>query len=169
MQLKISSAKRRPFCPGGNQLNHWDRVTHICVTNPSIIGWNSGLSPVRCQAIIWTNVGLLSTGTLGTHCNQILFVTQTFSFDKMYLKMSAEKMSANLSRSRCFAAFCYPYLSNSIQCDPIQFVQHSQHRLAVRKIGKSVAKWLANRIETTHQRLQWTNGEQLGRKYINGW
>ena len=27
MQLKISSAKRRPFCPGRDELTHWDLVT----------------------------------------------------------------------------------------------------------------------------------------------
>ena len=37
-------------------LNHWGRVTHICVSKLTIIG----LSSVRRQVIIWTNVWILS-------------------------------------------------------------------------------------------------------------
>ena len=33
----------------------------------AIFGSDNGLSPVRRQAIIWTNAGLLSIGTLGTN------------------------------------------------------------------------------------------------------
>ena len=38
---------------------HWGRVTHICVGKLTIIGSDNGLSPVRRQAIIWTNAGIL--------------------------------------------------------------------------------------------------------------
>ena len=41
------------------------------------------------QAIIWTNAGILLTGPLWTNFDQILFKIYTFSFKKMYLKMSA--------------------------------------------------------------------------------
>ena len=34
-------------------------ATHICVSNPIIIGSDNGLSPERRQAIIWTNAGVL--------------------------------------------------------------------------------------------------------------
>ena len=34
---------------------HWDRLTHICVGNLTIIGSDNGLSPGRRQAIIWIN------------------------------------------------------------------------------------------------------------------
>ena len=33
-------------------LTHWGRVTHICVSNLTIIGSDNGLSPGRRQAII---------------------------------------------------------------------------------------------------------------------
>ena len=36
-------------------LTHWGRVTHICVSNLTIIGLDNGLSPARRQAIILTN------------------------------------------------------------------------------------------------------------------
>ena len=69
----------------------WGRVTHICVVKPTIIGSDSGLSPGRRQAIIWTNTGILSTGPLGTNFIEILIGIQTFSFKKMHLKMSSAK------------------------------------------------------------------------------
>ena len=37
-----------------------------------IIGSGNGLSPVRCQAIIWSNAGLLSIGLLGTHFSECI-------------------------------------------------------------------------------------------------
>ena len=39
-------------------LTHWGRVTHIYVSNLTIIGSDNGLSPGRRQAIIWTNAGI---------------------------------------------------------------------------------------------------------------
>ena len=63
-------------------------MTHICVCDLTIIVSDNGLSPDWRQAIIWTNVGLLSIGTLGTNFSEILIKIQTFSFKKMQLKMS---------------------------------------------------------------------------------
>ena len=70
-------------------LTHWGRVTYICVNKLTIIGSDNGLSPGRRQAIIWTNAGILFIGPLGTNFSEILI--QTFSFKKMYLKMSSGK------------------------------------------------------------------------------
>ena len=61
-------------------LTHWGPVTHICVSNLTIIGSDNGLSPSRRQAIIWTNAGILFS--------EILFEVLTFSFKNMHLKMS---------------------------------------------------------------------------------
>ena len=55
------------------------------------IGSDNGLSPLRCQTIIWTNAGLLSIGTLGTNFSEILITIYTFSFTKMHLKLSSAK------------------------------------------------------------------------------
>ena len=74
-----------------NEFTHWGRVTHICVSNLTITGSDNGLSPVRCQAIIWTNAGILSIGSLGTNFSEILLRIETFSFTKMHLKMSSAK------------------------------------------------------------------------------
>ena len=72
-------------------LTHWGRVTHICVSELTIIGSDNGLSPGRRQAIIWTNAGILLIRTLGINLNEILSEIHTFSFKKMYLKMSSGK------------------------------------------------------------------------------
>ena len=72
-------------------LTHWGRVTHICVGKSTIIGSDNGLSPDRRQAIIWTNVGILLIRPLGTYFSEILTGIQTFSFNKMHLKMSSAK------------------------------------------------------------------------------
>ena len=72
-------------------LTHWGRVTHICVSNLTIIGSDNGLSPGRRQAIICTNAGILLIGPLGTNLSEILNGIQTFSFKKMQLKMSSAK------------------------------------------------------------------------------
>ena len=50
-------------------LSHWGRVTHVCVRNLICSGPDNGLSPGRCQAIIWTNVGILLIGPIGTKFN----------------------------------------------------------------------------------------------------
>ena len=72
-------------------LTHWGRVMHICVGKLTIIGSDNGLSPGRCQAIIWTNAGILLTEPLGTNFSEILIGIQIFSFKKMCLKMSSAK------------------------------------------------------------------------------
>ena len=66
-------------------------MTHICVDNLTIIGSDNGLSPVRRQAIIWTNAGILLIGPLGTNFCEIVIGIQTFSFKKMRLKVSFAK------------------------------------------------------------------------------
>ena len=62
-----------------SSLTHWGRVTHICVSEPTNIGSDYGLSPGRRQAIIWTNAGILLTGPLGTNFSEIVIEIQTFS------------------------------------------------------------------------------------------
>ena len=55
------------------------------------IGSDNGLSPIRCQAIILTNAGLLSTGPLGTNFIEFLIKIQNFSLTKMHLKILSVK------------------------------------------------------------------------------
>ena len=72
-------------------LTHWGRATHICVSKLTIIGSDNDLPPGRCQAIIWTNAGILLIGTLGTNFSEILSEIHTFSFKKIRLKTSSAK------------------------------------------------------------------------------
>ena len=74
-----------------SELTHWGRVTHICICNLTIIGSDNGLSPGRCQAITWTNVGIVLIGPLGTNFSEMLIEIHTFSFKKIHLKMSSGK------------------------------------------------------------------------------
>ena len=72
-------------------LTHWGRVRYICVIKSTIIGSDNGLVPDRRQAIIWTNVGIVLYGPLGTNFSEILIEIHTFSFKKMHMKMSPGK------------------------------------------------------------------------------
>ena len=72
-------------------LTNWGPVTHICVSKRTVIGSDNGLLPIRRQAIIWTNVGILLIGPSGTIFSENLVEIDTFSFTKMHLKMSFGK------------------------------------------------------------------------------
>ena len=74
-----------------HSLTHCGRVTHICVSKLIIIGSDNGLLPDRCQAIIWTNTGILLIGPLWINFSEILLNILTFSFKKMHLKVSSVK------------------------------------------------------------------------------
>ena len=68
-------------------LTHQGWVMHICVSNPTIIGSDNGLSPGQCQEIIWTKAGILLIEPLGTNFSEISIAIHTFSFKKMRWKM----------------------------------------------------------------------------------
>ena len=88
----MAAVLSRPGCViPRDLLTHWGRVTHICVSNLTIIGSDNGSSPCRRQAIIWTNAGILLIGPLGTNYSEIFIEIHTFSFKKMHLKMSSGK------------------------------------------------------------------------------
>ena len=72
-------------------LTHWGRVTNKCVSKLTIIGSGDGLSPDRCQAIIWTNAGILLIAPVGTNFSELLIKVHTYSFSTMHLNMSSEK------------------------------------------------------------------------------
>ena len=73
------------------QFNSLRSITHICIGNLASHGPDNGLSPGRRQAIIWTDLGILLIGPLGTNFSEILIDIYTFSFTKMHLKMSSAK------------------------------------------------------------------------------
>ena len=68
----------------------------------------NGLSPVRHQAIIKTNVGILLIGPLGTNFSDILIEIHAFSFKKMHLKRSSAKCRPFFSRLQCVKRDLHP-------------------------------------------------------------
>ena len=70
-------------------LTQSDRVMHICVSKLNTVVSDNGLAPGQCQAIIWTNAGILSIGPLGTNISETTIEIYIFSFKKMHLKMSS--------------------------------------------------------------------------------
>ena len=54
---------------------NWGRVTHVCIANLITIGSDNGLSPDRHQAIIWSNVGILSIGPSKINFSEFLIET----------------------------------------------------------------------------------------------
>ena len=78
-------------CNAWVKITHWGRMTHICVSKLTIISSDNGLSPGRHQANIWTNAGILLIGPSGTNLSEIGIKIHTFSFEKMYLKLSPAK------------------------------------------------------------------------------
>ena len=68
----------------------WGPVTHIYVSNLTGIGSDNSLLPGQRHVIIWTDAGLLLIGPSETDFNEILIKNHTFSFKKIYLKMSPD-------------------------------------------------------------------------------
>ena len=101
-----------------NVLTYWGRVTHICVSKLTIIGSDHGLSPGPCQAIIWTNAGILLIRTLGTNFSEILGKFHSFSFKKMRLKISSAKgrlFSLELNELECVNIYATPKFTALIE------------------------------------------------------
>ena len=67
-------------------------VLHICVSELDSIASDNDLSPIRHQASIYTNAGLLSIEPLGTNFSVILIKIQNFSFTTMHLEISSAKL-----------------------------------------------------------------------------
>ena len=109
-------------------LTHWDQVTHICISDLTIIGSDNGLSPSWCQAIIWTNAGLLLIGPLVTNFNLNM---KTF-FEENALENVGSKM----------AAFCLSLNVLNLPCSLHDYIIKSHH------------KWLAKLI-TLHCIFKW--------------
>ena len=88
-------------------LTHWGPVTHIYIGNLIIIDSDNGLLPGRCQAIIWTNAGILLIGPLGTNCSEIWIEILTFSFKKINVFESVVcEIAAILSQPQCVKTEC---------------------------------------------------------------
>ena len=79
-------------------LNHWGRVTRICVSELTIIGPDNGSLPGRSQTITWTNVVLLLIAPLGT----MEFESNIHTFRlKKYIWKRCLPHGSFLSRPQC--------------------------------------------------------------------
>ena len=107
-------------------LNHWSRVTHICVGKLIIIGSDNGLSPDRRQAIIWTNAGFLSIAPLRTYFRENLTKIQQFSLKKLHVKMSSAKW-----RLSCLGL---NVLTVHYQCDPKTIIQNLRRLMKIQTL-----------------------------------
>ena len=75
-----------------------------------------GLSPVRWQAITWTNAGLLIIGPLVTNFNEIWIEIETVSFGKIQLKISSAKMATIWSRPHAVCEHTGFHNSSRMMC-----------------------------------------------------
>ena len=96
-------------------LTHWGRVTHICINKTTIIGSDNGLSPGRCQAIIWTNAGILLIGTLGTNNSEISNQMSFLFIREIAYENVIWKMAAILFRPQCVKAWVLSYKEDRVR------------------------------------------------------
>ena len=68
-------------------LINWGWVMHICVNILNIIGSDNDLLPGQGKAIIWTNIGILLIGPLGTNFSEIVIKVHIISSKEMHLKI----------------------------------------------------------------------------------
>ena len=83
-----------------SHLTHWDRVTHICIGDLTIVGSDNVLSPGERQAIIWTIIGILLIAPLRTNFDGFLIEIHIFWFRQAYLNMSSGNLEAIFSRTQ---------------------------------------------------------------------
>ena len=77
------------------------RPSDVCVSKLTITDSKNGLSPGQCQAIIWTNAGILLIWPLGTNFREILIKIHTFSLKKCIWNCHLRNGSHFVSASMC--------------------------------------------------------------------
>ena len=137
-----------PYGKKKSWLTHWGRVTHICVGKLTIIGSDNGLSPGWCQAIIWTNAGILLIRPLGTNFSEILIGIQTFSFKKMRWKCC---LPNGIYQPQCVNIGCAPTTlpeskSTSHQWGPLAFSLHGK----LNGITQDISLWKLKILKYKH-------------------
>ena len=69
-------------------------------TGSALVQIGSGMLPVPCQAITWTNADVLSIGAMETDRNEIQIEIKKVSFMKIHMKMLSVKWQPFYSRGR---------------------------------------------------------------------
>ena len=80
------------------RLTQWGRVLQICISKLTIISSDNGLLPGWCQAIIWTNAGiLLIRNKLHWNFNQTSYIfIHKNPFENVIWKMAAICLGPNV-------------------------------------------------------------------------
>ena len=86
-EIQVNSYFNKPLNTLEQQLNGKQKKKHAYAAAYLQGKWTPGWR----QAIIWTNAGILLIAPLEINFNEILIEINTFSFKKMYLKMSSAK------------------------------------------------------------------------------
>ena len=110
-----------------HHLTHWGWVRHLCISKQIIIVSNNGLSPGRCQAIIWTNAGILLIGLLGINSSEI-FNQNVYIFIHENAFENVWKIAAILSRPQCdnsLRPIWTTWTSSAVQESPLNLITHS--------------------------------------------
>ena len=134
-------------------LTHWGRVTHICATKLTTIGSDNGLSPGRRQAIIWTSVGILVIGPLGTNFSEIFNRNIHIFIQENAFENVVWEKAAILSRPQCVkkhslfgCSFCF--ISGNFRIYKTIFLEQclSWNKLIFQMpFGEAMLKRLGNR------------------------
>ena len=115
VQCKFCINKRKlPDLSGSIVSVHWGRVTHICVSELTIIGSDNGYSPVLAPSHYLNQCWNIINSTPIKKFSQILIEIHTFSFKKMHLKMSSGKwrpFCLGLNMLMTKATFVFPYVA----------------------------------------------------------
>ena len=108
-------------------LNLWSRVTHICISKPTIIGLHYGLLPGRYQAIIWTNAEILLIGKLQWNLNRNSYI---FIHENAFQNV-VWKMVAISPRPQCIDIHVCEFILTLylISVLPLQFQHYTQRRV----------------------------------------
>ena len=99
-------------------LSHWGQVTHICVSNLPIIGSDNDLAPGWCQAIIWTNAGLLLIWSLGTNFGEIFKQNSYIFIQENAFENVVWEISTILSRPQCVNRWHFQMQN------PLEWIEH---------------------------------------------
>ena len=101
MCLEITPLKFFLLLLWANELTHWGRVMHTCVSQLITIVSDNGLLPDQRQAFIWNNDGILLLGPVGRNFSEILIENLYIFIQENAFENVVWKMAAILSRSQC--------------------------------------------------------------------
>ena len=104
-QNGISAVCKHFITNRGGQLIEAGSHIYASLIRWIIIGSGNGLSPVRCQAITWTNADLLSIESIGTSFSEIMIDEfKHFHWRKCVWKCRLQNVGHFFSAAMCYSA-----------------------------------------------------------------